>query len=214
MIYGSMDQDARTMNLRLFRNGEVQYLIVTDVAARGIDIPMLHNVINFHFPPNPKLFVHRCGRAGRQGRIGYAFSLVEPEELAYMFDVMHFLNQPLSNGYDTVKASDVLQEIGNGNGNDEDDDSDDGDVDGVSISKETKVHTGVYSLPDMTPDMIHTGLLAQDALDTENEYVKRTVEVRGSVVCMVCVYVICVCGVLCVVCVYIEPANISNSLTN
>lgn len=168
IIYGSMDQDARTMNLRLFRNGEAQYLIVTDVAARGIDIPMLHNVINFHFPPNPKLFVHRCGRAGRQGRIGYAFSLVEPEELAYMFDVMHFLNQPLSNGYDVNKPSDMSIDANSENQD---------EIDGVSISKETKAHTGVYTLAEMTPEMIHTGLLAQDALDTENEYVKRTVEV-------------------------------------
>jgi ATP-dependent RNA helicase DDX54/DBP10 len=68
MIYGAMDQDARTMNLRSFRNNEVNFLIVTDVAARGIDIPMLHNVINYHYPPNPKLFVHRCGRAARQGK--------------------------------------------------------------------------------------------------------------------------------------------------
>ena len=54
---------------RSFRNGESSFMIVTDLAARGIDIPLLNNVINFHFPPSPKLFVHRCGRAARQVRV-------------------------------------------------------------------------------------------------------------------------------------------------
>ena len=69
-----------------FRENKVRYLIVTDLAARGLDVPLLNNVINYHFPPSSKLFVHRCGRAARQGRVGYAFSLVEPEELAFMFE--------------------------------------------------------------------------------------------------------------------------------
>lgn len=69
LIYGSMDQDARSANLNAFRKGQVKYLIVTDVAARGIDVPLLNNVINFHFPMAPKLFVHRCGRAARQGQL-------------------------------------------------------------------------------------------------------------------------------------------------
>lgn len=54
-------------SVRSFRRGEVSYLIVTDLAARGLDVPLLDNVINFHFPQAPKLFVHRCGRAARQG---------------------------------------------------------------------------------------------------------------------------------------------------
>lgn len=98
VVYGTMDQDARTSHLRSFRNGDVQYLIVTDLAARGIDVPLLNNVINFHFPPTPKLFVHRCGRAARQGRIGFAFSFVEPDETAFLMDVHRFLDKPLSTG--------------------------------------------------------------------------------------------------------------------
>ena len=55
-----------------FRKGKVNFLIVTDIAARGIDVPLLNNVVNFHFPQAPKLFVHRCGRAARQVHISMA----------------------------------------------------------------------------------------------------------------------------------------------
>ena len=58
-IYGSMDYEARKLNLERFRTGRVKYLVVTDVAARGIDVPLLDYVINYSFPPIPKLFVHR-----------------------------------------------------------------------------------------------------------------------------------------------------------
>jgi superfamily II DNA/RNA helicase len=58
-------------------------MVVTDVAARGIDIPLLDCVVNCSFPPKPKLFVHRAGRAGRAGRPGRAFSLVGPDEVRH-----------------------------------------------------------------------------------------------------------------------------------
>jgi ATP-dependent RNA helicase DDX54/DBP10 len=60
-IYSSLDPTARKINAAKFSNRTVQVLVVTDVAARGIDIPMLDNVINYHFPAKPKLFVHRVG---------------------------------------------------------------------------------------------------------------------------------------------------------
>jgi ERCC4-related helicase len=58
-IYGSMEQTTRTGNLNRFRNRKCRVLVVTDVAARGIDVPLLDNVVNFDFPDKPKLFVHR-----------------------------------------------------------------------------------------------------------------------------------------------------------
>jgi superfamily II DNA/RNA helicase len=61
-------QAARKINIAKFRAGRAQFLVVTDVAARGIDIPLLDNVINYDFPPQPKLFVHRVGRAARCGQ--------------------------------------------------------------------------------------------------------------------------------------------------
>lgn len=61
-IYSALDQTARKINLGLFLHGKVRALLVTDVAARGIDIPMLDNVINYNFPPKAKLFLHRVGK--------------------------------------------------------------------------------------------------------------------------------------------------------
>lgn len=59
---------------------QTKLLVVTDVAARGIDVPLLNNVINYAFPPAPKLFVHRVGRAARQGRTGTVRSVREERE--------------------------------------------------------------------------------------------------------------------------------------
>jgi len=96
-IYGTMDQTARKMALQNFRRGNPHVMLVTDVAARGIDVPLLDNVINFDFPGKPKLFIHRVGRAARAGRIGTAYSLVSPEEMAHMVDLHLFLGKKLSN---------------------------------------------------------------------------------------------------------------------
>lgn len=105
-IYGSMDQVARKNAIEAFRRGSKPILIVTDVAARGIDIPLLDNVINYDFPPSSKLFVHRVGRVARAGRSGRAFSLVTPDEMPYLFDLQLFLGPAL------VPASTVQTDTG------------------------------------------------------------------------------------------------------
>ncbi len=84
MIYGTLDQEARKHNLAAFRSGKKSVLVVTDVAARGIDVPLIDHVIHYAFPSSPKLFVHRSGRAARAGRIGFSWGLVEPDEMPYM----------------------------------------------------------------------------------------------------------------------------------
>eukprot|EP01029_Cantina_marsupialis_P016592 TRINITY_DN36_c6_g1_i1.p1 TRINITY_DN36_c6_g1~~TRINITY_DN36_c6_g1_i1.p1 ORF type:complete len:887 (-),score=317.66 TRINITY_DN36_c6_g1_i1:175-2805(-) len=94
-IHGHMDQQAREMNLKQFRRGETKFMVVTDVAARGIDIPLLNNVINFDFPGTPKLFIHRVGRAARQGREGAAFSFVTPNEVPFLLDLTQFLGDKI-----------------------------------------------------------------------------------------------------------------------
>jgi ATP-dependent RNA helicase DDX54/DBP10 len=95
VCYGDMDQEARKMHVSRFRSRKTMLLIVTDIAARGIDIPLLDNVINWDFPPKPKLFVHRVGRAARAGRTGTAFSFVTSEDLPYLLDLHLFLSKPV-----------------------------------------------------------------------------------------------------------------------
>jgi ATP-dependent RNA helicase DDX54/DBP10 len=79
--YGNLDMTARKIEIAKFRHGKAKVLVVTDVAARGIDIPMLDYVVNYDFPAKPKLFVHRVGRVARAGRSGTAYSLVSPAEV-------------------------------------------------------------------------------------------------------------------------------------
>jgi len=94
-VYSALDSAARKINTAKFKLGakKTRVLIVTDLAARGIDIPMLDNVINYHFPPKSKLFVHRVGRCARAGRKGCAYSMVGLDELAYFVDLQLFLGQ-------------------------------------------------------------------------------------------------------------------------
>ncbi|CAH8356130.1 unnamed protein product [Eruca vesicaria subsp. sativa] len=95
VCYGDMDQDARKIHVSRFRARKTMLLIVTDIAARGIDIPLLDNVINWDFPPRPKIFVHRVGRAARAGRTGSAISFVTPEDIPYLLDLHLFLSKPI-----------------------------------------------------------------------------------------------------------------------
>ncbi|RPB02296.1 DEAD-domain-containing protein [Choiromyces venosus 120613-1] len=94
-VYGTLDQVARRNQVARFRTGETSILVVTDVAARGIDIPLLSNVINYDFPPQPKVFVHRVGRTARAGRRGWAYSFVRVEDAPYLLDLQLFLGKKL-----------------------------------------------------------------------------------------------------------------------
>ncbi|KAF7288706.1 ATP-dependent RNA helicase DBP10 [Mycena chlorophos] len=94
-IYGSLDQTARSFQMDQFRRGATSILVVTDVAARGIDIPVLENVINYDFPQGARVFVHRVGRTARAGRQGWAWSFVTNTELPYLLDLQLFLGRPL-----------------------------------------------------------------------------------------------------------------------
>lgn len=94
-IYGSLDQSARTFQMDQFRRGLTSILVVTDVAARGIDIPVLENVVNYDFPQGARVFVHRVGRTARAGRQGWAWSFVTHAELPYLLDLQLFLGRPI-----------------------------------------------------------------------------------------------------------------------
>ncbi|KAL1839044.1 hypothetical protein VTJ49DRAFT_6135 [Mycothermus thermophilus] len=104
-VYGSLDQTARKIQVESFRRGRTNILVVTDVAARGIDIPVLANVINYDFPPQPKIFVHRVGRTARAGQRGWAYALVRESDLPYLLDLQLFLGRKLVVGQETKEPS-------------------------------------------------------------------------------------------------------------
>jgi superfamily II DNA/RNA helicase len=80
-LHGDMDQRARLKTLEAFRAGEITYLIASDVAARGLDIPEVSHIFNFDVPVHSEDYVHRIGRTGRAGREGFGFTLVTPKEV-------------------------------------------------------------------------------------------------------------------------------------
>lgn len=94
-VHGQMDQEARRLAVRSFAKRETSVMVVTDVAARGLDLPLLDNVVNFSFPFSPKLFVHRVGRVARAGRSGTAYSIMTFEDFPYYVDLMQFIGRPL-----------------------------------------------------------------------------------------------------------------------
>ena len=83
-LHGDMPQPARTATLEKFKAGDIQLLVCSDVAARGIDISGLSHVFNFDVPMNPEDYVHRIGRTGRAGKTGRAFMIATPEDGKYL----------------------------------------------------------------------------------------------------------------------------------
>ncbi|VAV88866.1 ATP-dependent RNA helicase Atu1833 [hydrothermal vent metagenome] len=79
-IHGDLDQSQRTRTLDAFRNGELRFLIASDVAARGLDVPAVSHVINYDVPGHPEDYIHRIGRTGRAGRDGKAITLCIPRD--------------------------------------------------------------------------------------------------------------------------------------
>ena len=79
-IHGDLNQVQRDRVMRGFRDGKTEILVATDVAARGLDIPQVSHVVNYHIPWDPESYVHRIGRTGRAGREGSAITLISPRE--------------------------------------------------------------------------------------------------------------------------------------
>lgn len=109
--YGFLDQTARKIQVQDFRTGMTNILVVTDVAARGIDIPVLANVINYDFPAQPKIFVHRVGRTARAGHRGWSYSLVCESDAPYLLDLQLFLGRRLILGRDTGKSASYAEDV-------------------------------------------------------------------------------------------------------
>ncbi|MFC0523711.1 DEAD/DEAH box helicase [Pontibacillus salicampi] len=83
-IHGDLTQGKRQNVLKKFKNGGVEVLVATDVAARGLDISGVTHVYNFDIPQDPESYVHRIGRTGRAGNDGYAVSFITPREMSHL----------------------------------------------------------------------------------------------------------------------------------
>ena len=94
-IHGNKTQNNRMKALDSFKNNRIRILVATDVAARGIDIPNMQQVINFDVPTVAKDYVHRIGRTGRAGKFGKAISLVSADEFNLLQDIERLLEQTL-----------------------------------------------------------------------------------------------------------------------
>lgn len=88
-LHGDLSQNQRDAVMRKFRDGSIDVLVATDVAARGLDVSGVTHVINFDLPQDPESYVHRIGRTGRAGKEGTAWSFVTPREM----DHFHFIER-------------------------------------------------------------------------------------------------------------------------
>jgi superfamily II DNA/RNA helicase len=94
-LHGALSQSIRNRRLNALREGHVQILVATDVAARGIDVPSISHVFNYGLPMKAEDYVHRIGRTGRAGRDGLAITFAEFRDRRKIVDIEHFTQQPL-----------------------------------------------------------------------------------------------------------------------
>ncbi|MEO8194482.1 MAG: DEAD/DEAH box helicase [Gemmatimonadales bacterium] len=94
-IHGGLSQEQRDRVMRRFRDGALELLVATDVAARGLDIDHLSHVVNFDVPAAPDAYVHRIGRTGRAGREGVAITLAEPRESRMLRNIEQHTRQKI-----------------------------------------------------------------------------------------------------------------------
>ena len=94
-LHGALGQGLRNRRLMAFRDGRVQILVATDVAARGLDVPTITHVINYGLPMKAEDYVHRIGRTGRAGREGQAFTIAEFRDRRKIQDIEHYMQQNL-----------------------------------------------------------------------------------------------------------------------
>lgn len=94
-LHGALGQGLRNRRLMAFRDGRVQILVATDVAARGLDVPSITHVINYGLPMKAEDYVHRIGRTGRAGREGQAITIAEFRDRRKIQDIEHYMQQNL-----------------------------------------------------------------------------------------------------------------------
>jgi superfamily II DNA/RNA helicase len=110
-LHGDMDQSARTAALDQFRKGELPLLVASDVAARGLDIPITSHVFNFDVPHHPDDYVHRIGRTGRAGRAGTAITIVSPLDFKSMAAIEKLIGQTIPRAENSPAISETSDSI-------------------------------------------------------------------------------------------------------
>ena len=97
-IHGDLDQSQRTRTLDGFRDGSLRFLVASDVAARGLDIPDVSHIFNFDVPSHAEDYVHRIGRTGRAGKSGVAYTIAVPADDKYLDAIERLVGQPIPEG--------------------------------------------------------------------------------------------------------------------
>ncbi|MFE2425182.1 DEAD/DEAH box helicase [Streptomyces sp. NPDC059373] len=110
-VHGDLGQGAREQALRAFRNGKVDVLVCTDVAARGIDVEGVTHVINYQTPEDEKTYLHRVGRTGRAGASGIAITLVDWDDIPRWKLINKALDLPFDEPEETYSTSEHLYEL-------------------------------------------------------------------------------------------------------
>ncbi|MFI1799122.1 DEAD/DEAH box helicase [Streptomyces sp. NPDC020379] len=110
-VHGDLGQGAREQALRAFRNGKVDVLVCTDVAARGIDVDNVTHVINYQSPEDEKTYLHRIGRTGRAGKSGTAVTLVDWDDIPRWKLINKALDLPFDEPEETYSTSPHLYEL-------------------------------------------------------------------------------------------------------
>ncbi len=115
-IHGDKTQQARLEALQMFKDGKLQVLVATDVAARGLDIDDLPLVVNYELPHTPEDYVHRIGRTGRAGAQGEAISFVDPAEEKHLVEIEKMLKNKITiatvDDFDMARAERAPREFG------------------------------------------------------------------------------------------------------
>jgi ATP-dependent RNA helicase DeaD len=93
VMHGDLEQPQRERIMQRFRDGEIVYLVATDVVGRGIDVTNISHIINYDLPHDPENYVHRIGRTGRMGADGIAIAFVTPEQGNQLTAIESFINQ-------------------------------------------------------------------------------------------------------------------------
>ena len=110
-IHGDLDQSQRTKTLDGFRNGDLRFLVASDVAARGLDVPSVSHVYNFDVPSHAEDYVHRIGRTGRAGRDGKAIMICVPRDEKNLEDVERLVQREIPRLENPLGGQDVKADV-------------------------------------------------------------------------------------------------------